>query len=119
MSQSDTEETSHLEEDASTVVAAATTRETARKEEGVAPALGTIQEDIDIRVLVQGADTTIDTTTQDPLVGLDQGQALVHPDHPDEATKEEMIKMTQEVLVLESQEAKARIIIRFLRRKII
>ena len=119
MNQSDTEETSHPEEDASTAEDGAITLETARKEEGVAPALGTIQEDIDIRVLVQGADTTIDTTTQDPLVGLDQGLALVQPDHPDEATKEEMTKMTQEVLVLENQEAKARIIIPFLRKKII
>ena len=66
-----TEETSHPEEDASTAEDGAITLETARKEEGVAPALGTIQEDIDIRVLVQGADTTIDTITQDLQADLD------------------------------------------------
>ena len=117
MNQSDTEETSHPEEDASTAEDGAITLETARKEEGDAPALGTIQEDIDIRVLVQGADTTIDTITQDLQADLDL--VPVTRDLLEEATKEEMTKMTQEVLVLENQEAKARIIIPFLRKKII
>ena len=117
MNQSDTEETSHPEEDASTAEDGAITLETARKEEGVASALGTIQEDIDIRVLVQGADTTIDTITQDLQADLDL--VPVTRDLLEEATKEEMTKMTQEVLVLENQEAKARIIIPFLRKKII
>ena len=117
MSQRDTEEMSPLEGGASTVGEEATTPETARKEEEAAPVPGTTHEDIDIHALVQEADTTIDTITLD--LQADQGQAQVHRDHLEEVTEEEMTKMIQEVLVLESQEATARIIIRFHRRKII
>ena len=107
-----TDETSPLEVDASTVGEGVTTQGTVRNADEAVQDQGTIHEGIDAPVLEVD---TIDITVQGLLVGL----VRVCLDHLEEATEEEMTKMIQGVLDLGSQEAIARMIIRFNRRKII